>query len=147
MADKQNRGSCFSCLCSTTLNTCKYLSELQTQDHLLTLPYLLSVPTSIYIALNWCNRMLPLFPRMLCVITRLGKVVHHDGFRRPARSDSSTLQRFVWANAERTAGGGELHCWGVLHGDLQREGPRSAGSQRVRPLVDEKERKMRSFLI
>ena len=72
----------------------------------------------------------------LCVTTRFGEVIYHDGFRRPARSDSSAVQRFVWTNPDGRQEGGELYCWGVLHGDLQREGPRSAWSQRVGPCLN-----------
>lgn len=68
----------------------------------------------------------------VCVFSRLWQVVHHDGLRRAAWSDSSPLQLPVQQDCAGDAGGRELHGGSLLHGDLQRESPRPARPQRVR---------------
>lgn len=37
----------------------------------------------------------PVLIDVMCVVARFRKVVHHDGFSGPARSDSPAVQRFV----------------------------------------------------
>ncbi len=65
------------------------------------------------------------------MVCRLRKVVHDDGSGRAAGSDPATLQFSDPAHRTGAEGGRELHRGGVLHGDLQREGARPSGSQRV----------------
>lgn len=65
-------------------------------------------------------------------VPRFWQVLHHDGLRGAAWPDSSPLQLPVQQDSEGDAGGRELHGGSLLHGDLQREGPRPAWPKRVR---------------
>lgn len=69
----------------------------------------------------------------LCTsVSRLWQVLHYDGLRRAARADPSALQLPVQQDSAGSPGRRGLHRRGLLHGDLQREGPRPARPQRVR---------------
>ena len=65
------------------------------------------------------------------VLPRFWEVIHHDGVGGAAWTEPSAVQLSVQKDTEGGGGGGGLHRGGVLHGDLQREGPRPPRSQRV----------------
>lgn len=63
--------------------------------------------------------------------SRFREVLFHDGKRRAARFDPSAVLLAVREGPQGGERDSHVQGGGLLHGDLQREGPRPAGSQRV----------------
>lgn len=83
----------------------------------------------------WVRECLLTFETLCWWSGRLGEILLNDGQWRAARPDPETLLLAVREGLPRAERGPFLQGGGLLHGDLQWEGPRPAGSQRVSGFV------------